>query len=79
MARPLLYLGSRLSGKKNKNALHGAISLWGVAFNDITKSRRRNILRQTDPKMESLLDNLDNFKESERNLLFGSTFLNAMV
>ncbi|KAK4028525.1 hypothetical protein OUZ56_017934 [Daphnia magna] len=79
IGRPLLFLGSRLEDPECIEALETALQLWGVAFNDITKSRRRNILRQTDPKMESLLEDQDNFEFSESNHLFGRHFLKAMV
>ena len=79
IGRPLLFLGSRLEDPECIEALETALQLWGVAFNDITKSRRRNILRQTDPKMESLLEDQDNFEISESNHLFGRHFLRAMV
>ncbi|EFX69948.1 hypothetical protein DAPPUDRAFT_257735 [Daphnia pulex] len=77
--RPLPYLGTRLTDPDCKEALEMALHLWGVAFNDITKSRRRNIIRQTDPKMESLLEDQDNFDLSESYQLFGRYFLKAMV
>jgi hypothetical protein len=79
IGRPLLYLGTRLNDPDCIEALETALQLWGVAFNDITKSRRRNIIRQTDPKMESLLEDQDNFDLSESNQLFGRYFLKAMV
>lgn len=79
IGRPLLYLGTRLTDPDCKEALETALQLWGVDFNDITKSRRRNIIRLTDPKMESLLEDQDNFDLSESNQLFGRYFLKAMV
>lgn len=62
-----------------KEALETALQLWGVAYNHITKSRRRNIIRQTDPKMESLVEDQENFNLSESNQLFERYFLKAMV
>ncbi|KAI9554999.1 reverse transcriptase [Daphnia sinensis] len=80
IGRPLLYLSTRMTDPDCKEALETALQLWGVAFNDITKSRRRNlIIRQTDPKMESLLEDQENFDLSESNHLFGRYFLKAMV
>ena len=74
IGRPLLFLGSRLEDPECIEALETALQLWGVAFNDITKSRRRNILRQTDPKMESLLEDQDNFEFLESNHFFWRPF-----
>ncbi len=79
MARPLIYLASKVDGKRNKVALRTALQLWGVAFNDVTKTRRRNIPRETGPKLETLLNNSDNFNEEECNMLFGKYFRAAMV
>ena len=79
IGRPLLFLGSRLEDPECIEALETALQLWGVAFNDITKSRRRNILRQTDPKMESLLEDQNNFEFSESSHFCGRHFLRAMV
>ncbi|KAI9560491.1 hypothetical protein GHT06_011423 [Daphnia sinensis] len=66
-AKPLLYLGTRMTDPDCKEALETALQLWGVAFNDTTKSRRRNIIHQ------------ENFDLSESNHLFGRYFLKTMV
>jgi hypothetical protein len=61
------------------SAAESALQLWGDAFHNITIQRRENILRQTDPRFESLLAESTRFKPKECALLFGPTFLRGMV
>ena len=51
----------------------------GVAFREVTKNRRKNILRQTAPDFLNLLSDPTMFSSREMGRLFGVHFLNAMA
>lgn len=79
LARPLLELWRRMDkNDPNYRFIDSAIRLWGVAFNDMTKQRRFNIIRQTDPDYLAMLSDPRVFSERESNQLFGDRFLQAL-
>lgn len=55
------------------------LRLWVDAFHNITKSRRLNVLKVTDPKLKGLLRNPELFSVEEISKLFGRNFLDHMV
>ena len=56
------------------DACNDALRLLGHAFTSITASRRENILKFTDPKFRSLLQETDRFDPDESDELFGRSF-----
>lgn len=60
-------------------ATDSAISLWGAAFHDITKHRRKMVLQVTGPVFVKLLSQENSFSQQEYRDLFGRSFLNAIV
>ena len=56
-----------------------AIRLWSVAFNDVSRRRRKNIISVSDPLMDFLLSETDAFSKREPTKLFTSRFLKAML
>lgn len=80
VARPLLFLLKEKSPiPSSHEAVIDTLFMLGESFHEVTKQRRRNILRQTSPSFLYLLDNPDNFNIEESNLLFGRYFIQAMV
>ncbi|KZS09239.1 Uncharacterized protein APZ42_026589, partial [Daphnia magna] len=81
--RPLLYLKNELdrlgASRSLKRAASTALSLVGNAFSEVTKRRRLNVLRQTDGRFVSLLEEKDRFLVREGGDLFGRHFLRSMV
>lgn len=81
--RPLLHLKSELdrlgASRSLKRAASTALSLVGNAFSEVTKRRRLNVLRQTDGRFVSLLEEKDRFSVREGGDLFGRHFLRSMV
>ncbi|KAI9554940.1 reverse transcriptase [Daphnia sinensis] len=81
--RPLLHLKDELghlgASRNLKRAANTALSLVGNAFADITKRRRLNVLKQTDIRYVSLLEEKDRFSVRESENLFGRHFLRSMV
>jgi hypothetical protein len=74
ITKPLLYVwGSSAAAAVvdplKVSAAESALQLWGHAFHNITIQRRENILRQTDPRFESLLAESGS---SRRNVPFSS-------
>jgi hypothetical protein len=88
IAKPLLYLWGSATSEATPDAAgnvpllvsasESALQLWGQAFHSITIRRRENVLRQTDPRFESLLAETSRFKLREGGLLCGRTFLKSM-
>ena len=84
IAKPLLYVWGSAAEAAVADPLlvvaaESALQLWGHAFHNITMQRRENVLRQTDPRFESLLAESTRFKPKECALLFGRSFLRGMV
>ena len=89
IAKPLLYLWGSATSEATPDAAgnvpllvsasESALQLWGHAFHSITIQRRENVLRQTDPRFESLLAETSRFKPREYGLLFVRTFLKNKV
>ncbi|KAI9551258.1 reverse transcriptase [Daphnia sinensis] len=81
--RPLLHLKDELdrlgASRSLKRAASTALSLVGNAFSEVTKRRRLNVLRQTDGRYVSLLEEKDRFSVKEGGDLFGRHFLRSMV
>ena len=80
IVRPILHLKSLcpVSGEIAET-IDNALSLWGAALNEFSKSRRNAVLQATDPSFTGLLKDERNFSRREYQELFGSTFLQAMV
>ena len=79
IARPLVQLWSQVPpGDAANPYIESALRLWGVAFSEITKNRRKNILRQTAPDYINLLTDPSLFSNRETSRLFGAHFLEAM-
>ena len=79
IARPLVQLWSQVPpGDAANQYIESALRLWGVAFSEITKNRRKNILRQTAPDYINLLTDPSLFSNRETSRLFGAHFLEAM-
>ena len=80
VARPLIQLWGLLPPHDPQlQFVESALRLWGVAFREITKNRRKNILRQTAPDFLNLLSDPNMFSKREMSRLFGVHFLNAMA
>ncbi|KAI9550366.1 hypothetical protein GHT06_002325 [Daphnia sinensis] len=81
--RPLLHLKDELdrlgASRSLKRTASTALSLVGNAFSEVTKRRRLNVLRQTDGRYVSLLEEKDRFSVKEGGDLFGRHFLRSMV
>lgn len=79
VARPLLELWRRVDkNDPNYRFVDSAVRLWGVAFNDMTKQRRYNVIRQTDSEYVSMLSDPKAFAEREVKHLFGDRFIKAL-
>lgn len=80
VARPLLELWRRLpENDPSAYFAESALRLWGVAFAEVSKHRRWNVLRQTDPSFTSLLSDPASFSGRDVKDLFGDHFLKVMV
>ena len=53
--------------------------MWGVAFSDITKARRKNIMSQLNPNFLTLVDRPERFDPKEFQSLFGRKFSRSLV
>lgn len=60
-------------------AVESTLRLWAMAFYEITKYRRHNILRQTAPYLIPLLADSSLFSNLETTLLFGTRFVKALA
>ena len=82
LAKPLLFLASRVKKKKKsraeKSAVRTALKLWAILYHDITKARRRNILTQIYPQNVGLLDDKSILPTGGEHL-FGPKFTQALV
>ena len=77
----MLYLYSRAATDENDpiaKAISVLLKLWAIAFRDISKHRRMNILARTDPDFINLLKDPRNFSPKELNKLFGRKFVKEM-
>ena len=79
IAKPLLYVWGSAAEAAVADPLlvvaaESALQLWGHAFHNITMQRRENVLRQTDPRFESLLAESSRFKPKECALLRSCSF-----
>ena len=85
VSRPLLFMWGNIASDPNLanspllSAAVSALQLWGNAFHSVTGQRRENVLKQTDPRYESLLKDPENFKKRDCASLFGKSFLRKMV
>lgn len=79
IAKPLIYAMESKDSKKQRRAVKAALDLWGVAFYDITKARRKNILAQLNPNFLTLVDSPSRFSPKEFQSLFGRTFSRSLV
>jgi hypothetical protein len=79
LARPLLNALSLTNEGSTKEALESTLSLWAVAFKDLSKSRRKAVLAATDPGFVHLLSKPENFSRYEIGQLFGRRFSDAIV
>ncbi|EFX73658.1 hypothetical protein DAPPUDRAFT_252904 [Daphnia pulex] len=85
IARPLLFVWENLSKDPAlkvsplSEATGTALQLWGNSFFNLTARRRENILKTTDPKFVSLLNEPHRFCKKETGSLFGRSFLRRMV
>ncbi|KAK4006820.1 hypothetical protein OUZ56_011978 [Daphnia magna] len=79
IARPLIQLWGLFPPDDMLNQyVESALRLWGVAFSEVTKNRRKNILRQISPGFVNLLSDQSLFSNRETCRLFGVHFLNAL-
>lgn len=60
-------------------AVESALRLWTMAFYEISKYRRRNILRQTAPDFIRLLADSSLFSNRDTTRLFGTRFVKALA
>jgi hypothetical protein len=74
LARPLLNALSITNEESTKEALESTLSLWAVAFNDLSKSRRKTVLATTDPGFTHILSKPENFSRYKIGQLFGRRF-----
>ncbi len=79
IAKPLIYAMESKDSKKQRRAVKAALDLWGVAFYDITKARRKNVLAQLNPNFLTLVDSPSRFSPKEFQSLFGRTFSRSLV
>jgi len=78
--RPLIKLwNSKSPNDPDVQDLEASLRLMGVAFANISKMRRANVLRQVAPRMMSLLDDPDAFSSREYERLFGTKFLDSLM
>ena len=82
LAKPLLFLASRVKKKKNSRAEkrtgRTALNLWTILYHDITNARRRNILTQIYPQNVGLLDEVHS-SYTGGDHVFGLKFTQALV
>jgi hypothetical protein len=74
IVKPLLRLWSGSLSADAKEDIEAALRLWAASFNDVTKQRRKNILRATNPNLLSLLKDDSLFSAAESDKLFGRAF-----
>lgn len=77
----MLYLYTRVTTDENDpiaKAISALLKLWAIAFRDISKHRRMNILIRTDAEFINLLKDPRNFSPKELNKLFGRKFVKEM-
>ena len=82
IVKPPLFLSTVTPADENNSinkAVSAALKLWTVAFRDISKHRRKNILSRTDPDFVGLLKDPRNFSSRETNKLFGGKFMSEMA
>ena len=79
IVKPSLRLWSSSPSADAKEDIEAALRLWATSFNDVTKQRRKNILRATNPNLLPLLKEDSLFSAEESDKLFGRTFLDAML
>ena len=80
VANPLLFLWNfKLENETAHEAVKEALSLLAKSFGEVTRTRRQNILTQTNPSFKTMLKAAENFSDKERHLLFGNKFNKQMV
>ena len=79
LVKPLLFLSNRATrySKKDARAVRYALKLWVTLFNDVIKSRRRNIMTQMYPGYTSLLDDKRHLLGGE--FQFGPKFVSGLI
>ena len=80
MDRPIIEAWSQLEEQDPvREALDVSLQLCAEAFHSITKQRRTNILKVTDPSFTNLLQDPTAFSIRESGRIFGPKFISWMV
>lgn len=79
IVRPMLFVWETSQEEAVRNAAKVAIKQWAHAFFACTDFRRNNLLEQTNPSFVAMLKREKNFNEKEFEMLFGDTFLKALL
>ncbi|KAI9555929.1 hypothetical protein GHT06_018466 [Daphnia sinensis] len=78
LVRPILFI-CETSEESVRNAAKVAIKQWAHAFFTSTDYRRNSLLKQTNPSFVAMLKREKNFDEKEFDMLFGDSFLKALL
>jgi hypothetical protein len=85
IGRPLFFIRESIDSDERfkespiAKATETALRLWAEKFASVTKNRRENLLKFTNPQFVSLLDQSSRFNKKECDWLFGDTFIDRMV
>ena len=80
IGRPSIEVWSQLVDEDPiRDALEASLQLWGEAFHSVTKQKRENILKVTDPSFVQLLGDQGAFFIRESDRLFGPRFIARIV
>jgi hypothetical protein len=79
IVRPMLFIWETAQEETVRDAAKVAIKQWAHAFFACTDFRRNNLLKQTNPSFVAMLKREKNFDEKEFEMLFGDTFLKALL
>ena len=79
LARTLFFIWKKSSDARIRRAAKVAVKQWSHASFSILDSRRKNLLKQTNPSFVSLLKRSKNFDKNEHGFLFGDHFIGKMV
>ena len=80
VGRPIIEVWAQLGDEDPiRDALEASLQLWGEAFHSVTKQRRENILKVTDPSFIQPLGDQGAFSVRESDRLFGPKFIARIV
>jgi hypothetical protein len=79
IVRPMLFIWETAQEETVRDAAKVAIKQWAHAFFSCTDYRRNNLLKQTNPSFVAMLKCEKNSDEKEFEMLFGDTFLKALL